>query len=104
MEKIRKQYYNSIQKYGTIGVLNMYRDGKLELNDKEWKNLHKRLNKENKKYYVWNNPFIISFIICCIVVIIAGIFMDNSNHEKIKKCNEIQGHTCSRYEIESMGD
>lgn len=104
MIKIRKQYYNAIQKYGTTGVLNMYCDNKIELNDKEWKNLHKRIAKENKQYYVWNNPLIINFVICCIVVIIAGIFMDNSNHEKIKKCNEIQGHTCSRYEIESMGD
>lgn len=104
MIKIRKEYYKLIHKHGAKGVLDLYLFNKIELNDKEWKNLHKRLNKENKKYYVWNNPFIISFIICCVIVVIAGIFMDNSNHEKIKKCNEIQGHTCSRYEIESMGD
>lgn len=104
MEKIRKQYYNSIQKHGTIGVLNMYRDGKLELNNKEWKNLHRRLDKENKVYYKWKLNTVISFIICCLILLISSFFLNTSNHEKIKKCNELKGHICSRYEIESMGD
>jgi len=102
--KIRKEYYKAIKKYGTQKVLEMYRDDKIKLNDKEWDNLHKRIEKENRKHYFYTNPFIINFIICCLIVIIAGIFMNTNNHEKIKKCNELKGHICSRYEIESMGD
>lgn len=104
MIKIRKNYYKAIQKYGTTGVLNMYRDNKIELNGKEWKNLHRRIDKENKIYYKWNMNIVVNFIICCLILILVAPFMSVSNHEKIKKCNEIQGHTCTKYEIESMGD
>jgi len=104
MIKIRKSYYSAIKNYGTEKVLNMYRDGKIELNSKEWKNLHRRIDKENEIFYKWKKSTIMNFIICCLLLVIASIYLDNSNHEKIKKCNEIQGHQCSRYEIESMGD
>ena len=104
MIKIRKSYYSAIKKYGITKVLNMYRDGKIELNSKEWKNLHRRIDKENKIFYKWKKSTIINFIICCLILVIASIYLDNSNHKKIKQCNEIQGHTCSRYEIERMSD
>lgn len=102
--KIRKQYYNAIHKYGTKGVLEMYRDNKIELNQKEWDNLHKRINKENKQYFGLKLESLIAVILCLFVILIVSIFANVDNHEKIKKCNEIKGHTCSRYEIESMGD
>ena len=104
MEKIRKNYYNTIQKYGTTGTLNLYRDNKIELNNKEWKNLHRRIDKEKKVYYKWKSPTAVAFILCCVVVLLVSIFANVDNHEKIKKCNEIKGHICSKYEIESMGD
>lgn len=102
--KIRKQYYNAIHKYGTKGALEMYRDNKIELNQKEWDNLHKRINKENKKYFGLKLESLIAVILCLFVILIVSIFVNVDNHEKIKKCNEIKGHICSRYEIESMGD
>lgn len=104
MIKIRKSYYSAVKKYGTTKVLNMYRDGKIELNSKEWKNLHRKIDKENKIYYKWKLNTAIHFIICCLLLILIAPYMDVSNHEKIKKCNEIKGHICSRYEIESVGD
>lgn len=104
MEKIRKQYYDTIKKHGAKGTLEMYRDSKIELNNKEWDNLHKRIKKEEDQKTIWQNPTIIAFISCCIVVLIVSIFANVDNHEKIKKCNELKGHTCSRYEIESLGD
>lgn len=104
MIRLSKIYKNAIKKYGTKKVLEMYRDNKIKLTDDEWNNLHKKIEKENKGYLGLDNSIIIAFILCVFVVLIASLFLDNSNHEKIKKCNEIKGHTCSRYEIESMGD
>lgn len=104
MIKIRKQYYSAVKKYGTTGVLNMYRDNKIELNSKEWKNLHRRIDKENNIYYKWKLSTVLNFVICCMLLILIAPYMNTSNHEKIKHCNELKGHICSRYEIESMGD
>ena len=104
MIKLTKTYKNALNKYGTIGVLNMYRDGKIKLNSKEWKSLHRKIDKENQIYYKWNINTIVNFVICLIILVIASFYLDTSNHEKIKQCNEIQGHTCSKYEIESMGE
>lgn len=104
MIKIRKQYYNAIQKYGTTGVLNLYRDGKLELNGKEWKNLHRRIDKEHKIYYKWKKSTVFCFVLCYIGLILIAPYMDVSNHEKIKRCNEEKEHICTRYEIEKIGD
>ena len=102
--KIRKSYYNAIQKYGTKKVLEMYRDNKIELNDKEWKNLHKRIDKENKQYFGFKLESFIAVVICLLAILVVSIFANVDNYEKIKKCNEMKGHTCSRYEIESLGD
>lgn len=102
--KIRKSYYDAIKKYGTQKVLEMYRDSKIELNKKEWDNLHKRIDKENKQYFGFKLESFIAVVICLLAILVVSIFANVDNHEKIKKCNELKGHTCSRYEIESMGD
>ena len=102
--KIRKSYYDAIKKYGTQKVLEMYRDSKIELNKKEWDNLHKRIDKENKQYFGFKIESLMAVILCIFTILIVSIFANVDNHEKIKKCNELKGHQCSRYEIESLGE
>lgn len=100
--KIRKSYYNAIKTHGLIGTLNMYRDNKIELNSKEWKNLHKRIDKEHDIYGGFRLSFIINFVLCLGIVMLIAPYMSTANHEKVKYCNKIQGHKCTRYEIEKM--
>ena len=104
MINLRKEYKQALKKYGSKGVLNMYRDNKLELNESEWQNLRNRFKKEELKNITIDFKFGRAFAICLVILILAGKLLDTSNFEKIKQCNRIQGHTCTKYEIEKMGD
>ena len=100
--KKKSAYKEALKKHSNEEVLNMYRDSKLDLNKKEWDDLHKRIDKEKKTFHGFDYNMVIAFVLCLFVIFIASLFLDNSNHEKIKKCNELKGHTCTKYEIESM--
>ena len=100
--KIRKSYYNAIKKYGLIETLNMYRDSRIDLNIKEWKNLHKRIDKEHDIYCGYRLSFIVNLVLCLGIITLLAPYMSTANHEKVKYCNKIQGHICTRYEIEKM--
>lgn len=104
MINLRKEYKQALKKHGSKGVLNMYRDNKLELNESEWRNLRNRFKKEELKNITIDFKFGRAFAICLVILILAGKLLDTSNFEKIKQCNRIQGHTCTKYEIEKMGD
>lgn len=100
--KKRLVYKNALKKHTSEEVLNMYRDNKLELNQKEWEDLHKRINK---KYHMVHGVKMITLIhvtVCFLIICIVALNFKSTNFETIKKCNEIQGHTCSRYEIQRM--
>ena len=102
MISLRKEYKQALKKHGSKGVLNMYRDNKLELNESEWQNLRKLFKKEELKNMTLDLKFGRAFIICVVVLIISAMVIKTDNFEKIKQCNRIQGHTCTKYEIEKM--
>lgn len=104
MINLRKEYKQALKKHGSKGVLNMYRDNKIELNESEWQNLRNKFRKEELKNITIDFKFGRAFAICLVILILAGKLLDTSNFEKIKQCNRIQGHTCTKYEIEKMGD
>lgn len=104
MKKKKSTYKESLKKHTPEEVLNMYRDSKIDLNKKEWDDLHKRIEKENKQYFGLKLESLIAIILCMFAILIVSIFANVDNHEKIKRCNELKGHTCSRYEIESMAE
>jgi len=104
MINLRKEYKQALKKHGSKGVLNMYRDNKIELNESEWQNLKDHFKKESLIKIKNDRQFGRAFAICLTILILAGKLLDTSNFEKIKQCNRIQGHTCTKYEIEKMGD
>ena len=104
MKKKKSAYKEALKKHTPEEVLNMYRDSKIDLNKKEWDDLHKRIEKENKSLFGFDNSMVVAFVLCIFTIFVASLFLDNSNHERIKKCNELKGHTCTKYEIESMAE
>lgn len=102
MINLRKEYKQALKKHGSKGVLNMYRDNKIELNENEWQNLKDHFKKESLIKIKNDRQFGRAFAICLVILILAGKLLDTSNFEKIKQCNRIQGHTCTKYEIEKM--
>ena len=103
MIKLTKTYKNAIQKYGNIGVLNMYRDSKIDLNAKEWKNLHGRINKDNDMVKNVKRSTILCFITgFAIIIAICSKFNIERYQEQIYECRREKGHICTKYEMEKM--
>lgn len=103
MIKIRKEYYKALEKYGASGVLNLYRDNKISLNEKEWQSLHKKIESQKNMYYEDRIKTIFSSIICFLLLIIICInFNLRNTEEKIFECQKRTGHICTKYEIEKM--
>lgn len=102
MKKLRSTYKNALKKHTPEEVLNMYRDNKLELNEKEWDNLHKKIYKKNHMVHGVEIVTLVNAVVCFLIICLIAMNFKSTNFEKIKQCNQIQGHTCSRYEIEKM--
>lgn len=99
------KYQKMLKEYSVIEILNMYRDSKIELNEKEWDNLHKRIEKKlslknNKK----KESKCKAILLCLTIIIIVSILSIGDFVDQTKKCNMIKGHTCTKYEIEKLGD
>lgn len=95
-------YKNMLKKHTPEELLNMYRDSKIEFTTKEWNDLHKLINKKNHIVYGIELKSIIHTLVGLVIITIIAFNFKSTNFELIKKCNEIQGHTCSRYEIQRM--
>ena len=100
--KKRLNYKKAIKSKTPEEVLNMYRDNKIELNDKEWDDVHKRIEKNNHTIYGIKIITLLQILSCLIVIIAIAITFNPSNMIAIKKCKEIKGHTCSRYEVQQF--
>lgn len=102
MKKLRSTYKNALNKHTPEEVLNMYCNSKINLNKYEWNNLHKRIYKKNNMIRGIEILTIVNAVVCFLIICLVAFNIKTTNFEKIKQCNEIQGHTCSRYEIEKI--
>lgn len=100
--KKRLNYKKTIKTKTPEEVLNMYRDGEIELNNKEWDDVHKRIEKKNHTIYGVKVSTIIQIISGLLVIIAIAVNFNPTNLIAVKKCKELKGHTCSRYEVQEF--
>lgn len=91
------KYRGLIRKYSLKKILKMYMKGEITLNNKEWKDLHRRL--ERRRLFK-EKISIVHIGICFVIMLLFAYKFDYTNFKKIEKCNKYQEHICTRYEIE----
>lgn len=91
-----KEYKRKLKELGARKLLRLYSN---DLTKKQWKDLHKIINKEEnnkKRIQLWN------YGLCLLVIIIFALVYKGNYAEQISKCKEIRGHECTKYEIDKM--
>ena len=91
-------YKEALKKYGAEGVLELYLHSKIELNKKEWDDVHKRINKS---YFSVNTKLPQKYgKLICIALIIISVFISTGGYiDQAIKCKGELGHECNSYEI-----
>ena len=103
--RTRSEYQKALKKYNEAKILKMYRDNKINLTEKEWKNLHKRIDKKILlNIYKVKKINYKQILICFGIIILISTLSIGDYVDQEKYCNMIKGHTCTKYEIEKMGD
>lgn len=100
----KTEYRKLLKKYSNTEILNMYRDSKIDLDVSEWKDLHRRIEKENMLFHGIEITTIISALLCLAIVIMVAFNIGKTYQEKVATCNKIKGHTCTKYEVEKLGE
>lgn len=100
------KYKTALKKYSLKKILKMYMNGELELNEKEWRDIHKRLERKRmqKYYFTTKLDAFILIIISATIILLAAILSQGNYRDEVNRCNKLKGHTCTKYEIEKMGD
>lgn len=98
----KSDYQKALKKYDAIKILNLYRDNKIFLNEKEWKDLHSKINKKylsEQDVEIFDKKFLMIgfFIIIFISITSLGGFID-----QMTQCKKQQGHICTKYEVEKL--
>lgn len=95
------KYRSLLRKYSLKKILKMYMKGEITLNKKEWKDLHKRLERRRlfkEKISILNVG--ICFIILCLFI----YTLEKNNFEEIERCNKIENHYCTKEDLERIRD
>lgn len=102
--KKKYDYKTLLKKHGPEKVLEMYLRSEINLTNKEWNDVHKKIGKKaigvNTKPIIREKAILLGFVF----VVAASILSTGGYMDQITKCNDIKGHLCTKYEIEKMGD
>lgn len=97
-------YKKALNKYGAKGVLHKYMEGKIELTNREWDDLHIRIEKQQNKPKEIELKVAIGISICVGIIFIISVFSVGNYMDQMTLCNKLKGHQCSNYEIDRMGN
>lgn len=94
-------YKSFLRKYSLKKILKLYMNGEVTLNKKEWKDLHKKL--ERKRLFK-EKASILNFVLCFLIIALISYKLTLNNLDKIEKCSKIQEHICNKEELEMVID
>lgn len=97
----KSNYRKALKKYGAKGVLNLYLHSKIELTQKEWQDIHKKINKdvEVKDDKMFFGKYI-ALVICVIIISLIAINSVGDYMDQVTKCKGIKGYLCNQYQVE----
>ena len=94
-------YKSLLRKHSLKTILKMYMKGDVALNNKEWKDLHLRL--ERRRIFK-EKISILNAGVCLIIIILLAYITEYNNFDKIERCSKIEEHYCTKYDLERIID
>lgn len=103
--RTRSEYQKALKKYSVVKILKMYRNNQIELSMKEWKDLHRRIDRKLTLKFVDNKKIKFKFVLLgFVIIVLVSMLSIGGKMDQMTKCNKANGFRCTDYQVEKLGD